>query len=433
MIQAFHTGISGIKTSQYGIDVVSDNLANIDTYGFKGYVAEYSSLFEDRLNTSYGNASSIKSSIGVGSKVNTVAMDESGGVLMKTERSTDLALLDEGWFGIQKGSDTIYTRDGNFVFDVNRDLVTQDGYFVLGTLGENIKDGVLVEKLAEIELKSADKQQKLTLPQELSFPLVPTDKANFLGNIGTEDTTMVISAQALDSQGNKNAIRLEFSKSDPQVLPGSQWDIKATAQSSEYESVYIPESDETIIMPKEIYDTRLGKVSFDHTGALISTTLTSINNNGTEVAINLGSMYEGIVSSSGSVATSSSSNGKEAGDLLGYDINGTGQIVAAFSNGEQSSVGSVAVFHFANDRGLARLSGTRFIESSNSGEPLIYKNADGKNTIGTQISNYRIEGSNVRMEAGLTELIILQRTFDANSKSITTADEMIQKAINMTK
>lgn len=429
MIQGFYTGINGIKTYQQGIDVVADNLSNIDTYGFRGYVAEYSSLFESDINTT--NSVSLNSTIGVGSKLGAVAMDESVGVLMLTERSTDLAILGDGWFGIQGEGKPIYTRDGNFVFDVNRDLVTQDGYYVLGTMGENIADGVLTQSLAEVPLGNVNAQQKLRFPAELTAPITPTTEANFFGNIGVEDETRVISAEAIDLEGNKNSIRLEFSKSDPQVAPGSQWDVKATAQSRELQAVYDPDTDENSYIPATIYDTQFGSVSFDAAGALVSSTLNSINNNGTPVAINLGTMYEGIVSSSANFSGSSASNGKEGGDLLGYDINKNGQIIATFSNGEQSSIGSVAVFHFVNDRGLDRLSGTRFTESSNSGRPIFYQDENGKNILGTDLANYRIEGSNVKMEAGLTELIIFQRAYDANAKSITTADEMLKKALDM--
>lgn len=429
MIQGFYTGISGIQTHQYGIDVVADNLSNISTNGFRGYVAEFSSLFENYENTA--RASSVDSTVGVGSSVHATTMDESIGTLALTQRSTDLALMGDGWFGIQGEGEPIYTRDGSFVFDVNRDLVTNDGYYVLGTMGNNFENGVLTQKLAEVPLGEVGEQQKLNFPSELAFPAEPTTEVSFFGNIGVEDTIKTISAEAVDSQGNKNNIRLEFSKSNPQVAPGSQWNVIATAQTSDFQTAYNPQTGETTYYPVTVYDTQSGVISFDASGALLSSTLTTIDNNGTDVAINLGTMYEGIVSSSADFSGSSSSNGKEGGDLLGYDINQNGQIIATFSNGEQSSIGCVAVFHFQNDQGLDRLSGTRFTESSNSGKPIFYKDANGQNILGITLANFRIEGSNVEMAAGLTELIILQRSYDANAKSITTADEMLQKALNM--
>ena len=415
MSQAFYTGINGIKTHQYGIDVISDNLANTSTIGFRGYTAEFSSLFEEALNTS-SESSSVNSKIGIGTKLNTVSMDESQGVYQLTERSTDLAILGDGWFGIQSNGKVNYTRDGSFTFDENRDLVTGDGYHVLGTMGPNIEDGVLIEQLAEVKLSAVDSQEKLQLPKSLLFPVQPTTEVKFYGNLGVEDQTRVISAKAIDPQSNNNSIRLEFNKVDPQVLPGSQWGVVATAKSLDGETTY---------------DTQSGVVSFDAAGALISNTLPAIDNNGAEVNIDLSTGFNGVTSNKNPFTASSSSNGIEAGELEGYDINRNGEVIATFTNGKQSSVGSVAVYHFVNDRGLDRVSGTRFLESTNSGKPIFFQDANGENIIGTDITNYKLEGSNVRMEVGLTEIIIMQRAYDANSKSITTADQMLQKALSM--
>jgi flagellar hook protein FlgE len=97
----------------------------------------------------------------------------------------------------------------------------------------------------------------------------------------------------------------------------------------------------------------------------------------------------------------------------------------------QSSVGKIALFHFQNDQGLERISGSRFQESSNSGTPIFFTDGSGQNIIGADVVNFKLEGSNYGMTGGLTELIVYQRAYDANSKSITTADEMMQKALNM--
>ncbi|WP_299915922.1 flagellar hook protein FlgE [Sulfurimonas sp.] len=415
MTQAFYTGINGIQTHQYGIDVIADNLSNISTVGFRSYNTEFSSLFEETLNTSSG-LSSVDSGVGVGAMLSTVSMNEDRGSFMLTDRSTDLAILGDGWFGIQSNGKSIYTRDGAFTFDANRDLVTNDGYYVLGTMGSNITDGVLTEQLAEVGLGEASAQEKLRFPEDLLFPVQPTTEVKFYGNLSVENTTRVISAKAIDAQGDKNNIRLEFTQVDPQVLPGIQWNVVATAQSLDGET---------------IYDTQTGVIKFDEAGALISNTLSSIDNNGAAVSINVGSGYDGITSISGKFYASSSSNGIEAGELAGYDINRNGEIVATFTNGMQSSVGTIAVYHFANDRGLEKVSGTRFAESSNSGKAIFFKDAQGKNIIGTDITNYKLEGSNVKIEVALSEMIIMQRAYDANSKSITTADEMMQKALSM--
>ena len=105
--------------------------------------------------------------------------------------------------------------------------------------------------------------------------------------------------------------------------------------------------------------------------------------------------------------------------------------IASFTNGIQSSVGKIAVYHFQNDQGLTRISGSNFSQSNNSGDAIFYTDTTGAYTSGSTITNSYLENSNVDMSKGLTELIIYQRSFDASSKLVTTADEMIQKALSM--
>ena len=430
MIQAFYTGVSGLKTYQEALDVVSDNAANTSTIGFRGYSAEFTSLFEKQLNTTH-SASSVDSSVGVGTRVNAISMDNKIGSYMLTERSTDLAIMGSGWFGIQGDGVPLYTRDGSFVFNSDRDLVTNDGHYVLGTMGKNIVDGKLTEQLAEVPLGEVAAQEKLRFPENLTFPTQPTTEVKFYGNLSTEDETMVMSAKAIDPENNKNNIRLEFKKVDPQVLPGSQWNVVATAQSLDVKSVFDPLTGETYLEPAEIYDTQIGVVEFDDGGALIANTLGIIDNNGSAVKIDLSTGFNGVTAIKNPFIASSSSDGIEAGELAGYDINRNGEVVAAFTNGMQSSVGTIAIYHFTNERGLERVNGSRFAQSSNSGEPLFFKDDQGRNRSDTYISNYKLESSNVRMEVALTEMIIIQKAHSANSKCVTTADEMLQKALSM--
>ena len=419
MTQAFYTGVSGVKTHSRGIDIVADNLANVSTIGYRGNGYEFSSMFENMIHTDTGgiHPSSVDSSVGIGTQLNATPMMQDKGSEIMTDRSTDLAILGDGWFGVKGEGKPLYTRDGNFVFDANADLVTQDGFHVLGTMGKNIKDGVLTETLAEVPLGAVAAQEKLNFPKTLTYPPEPSTKAKFLGNIGTGEGTQTMGASVVDKESHKNDLRLEFKKKAVQTPPGSQWDVKATVRSLDGET---------------IYDTKTGSVAFDERGALISSTLTSIDNNGTSVAIDLGKNFDGVVSFADTTLSSSSvSDGTIGGDLQGYAINKNGEVIATFTNGHQSSVGKVAVYHFVNDQGLERLNGSRFKESANSGQPIFFQDAQGKNILGTDITNFKLEGSNVSMEYGLTELIVLQRSYDANAKSITTADQMIQKALNM--
>jgi len=126
-------------------------------------------------------------------------------------------------------------------------------------------------------------------------------------------------------------------------------------------------------------------------------------------------------------------DGYVEGYLTNYGMDGNGNVIAEFSNGRSSAIAKVAVYHFQNDQGLTPASSTYFLPSSNSGNPIFYTNANGESFLGSKIVSYKTEGSNVSMATALTELIIMQKAFDASAKSITTSDQMIQNAINMKK
>ena len=414
MTQAFDTGISGLQNNSTGINVLSNNLANIDTVGFRGYNVEFSSLFESSIATSF----SANDTVGNGVQVQASSMDKSQGSLLLSDRSTDLAIEGNGWFGVKGSDKTVYTRDGAFSIDANADLVTQDGFHVLGTLGGNIsKDNVLTKEIDEIPLGDVAKQQELRFPKTLTYPPQPSTKAKFSANLGIGFDPVTVGASVVDPQGKRNDLRLEFVKDPVQTPPGSQYNVTATVKSLD---------------GTQLYDTQTGRVTFDEAGALTSSTLTSIDNNGTPVTIDLGTGYDGITSIDIPVVPGSSvADGTIGGDLQGYSINKNAEVVATFTNGKQSSVGKIAVYHFANEQGLTRLSGSRFEESSNGGKASFFQDATGQNIAGAQVRNFKLESSNVQMSTGLTELIILQRAYDANAKSVTTADQMMQKALNM--
>jgi len=416
MTQAYYTGISGLKTSSAGIDVISNNLANVNTVGFVASDYEFASLFEEALN----DASSVitTDSVGLGTRLQSTPMVEQSGSYMSSDNSTSLAVMGDGWFAVQGAASNtpVYTRSGDFTFDVNNDLVTMDGEYVLGTKANNISGETLTGVVESVPLGDITTQEPLRFPKNLTYPAEPTTNVELLGNLGTDNETRTMGAELIDSEGVRNTLKIEFTQAEEQNDTGIVWNTVATVTAP----------DGTVL------DTQSGTISFDERGALVESTLTSVNNNGTQVALDFGTEFNGVVAIANSDITASTiSDGTPSGDLVGYDINQNGEVVATFTNGKQSSVGKVALYHFQNDQGLERISGTKFAASANSGDAFFYTDANGNNINGSQIMNYSLEGSNVDMTVSLTELIILQRSYDSNSQVITTADEMVQKALNM--
>jgi len=416
MTQAFYTGLTGLKSNQTAINVTSNNIANLSTTGFRANRVEFSSLFEDAINAV--NISSSSDSIGIGTAVNSTQMIQEIGSLKLTENSTDLAIDGDGWFGIKDANNqTLYTRAGDFVFDENNDLTTNEGMYILGTRAGNIEGEILTKSVGETKLGDISTQETLRFPKSLTYPSVATTKSTFSGSLHMKegDKNLFVSS-IIDKDNNKNSLKIEFTKSEPQVLPGMQWDIIASTISGD---------------GKTIYDTKNAKALFDEKGAMISNTLTTIQNNGSEVKIDLGTGFKGIISNSSVQPIVTESDGIRAGDLVGYDIGSNAEVIATFTNGEQSSVGRIALFHFQNEQGLEQISSTKYSSTANSGDALFLKDAEGNSILGTDILNYTLEGSNVLLSQSLTELILLQRSFDSNSKVLSTADEMMQKALDM--
>ncbi len=421
MLQSIYAGVSSLQSFQTGIDVLANNIANVNTVGFKSSSTEFSNLFEKNISTSGNAITSMQSGLGV--QVNATSLDLKSGEYYKSDNVTDLAIIgDDGWFGLTGGenNEDFFTRAGNFRFDpfttgtqTDIRLVNPEGYLVTGTLANNTNGGVLspVVEYLELELADVNAQDALVFPSEMTFPVQPTTQANFFGNIGIDNLPQTVSATVISPQNERNNLRLLFTQAATQPPVGIRWDVTATTQTADGSTVY---------------DTQTGVVEFDGTGGLISSTLGTLDNNGAPVIPNLGSGLSGIISNSGPTVTASATvDGTLSGELTDYTINRHGEIISNFTNGKQSVVGKVAIYHFQNDQGLEAVSGNRFRASANSGSPIFYTQDNG------QLLTGNLENSNVTLDRALTELIIMQRSYDAASKTITTGDELLKNALQM--
>lgn len=548
MTQGFYTGLSGLLTHQYGIDVLSDNLANVNTVGFRGSNTEFASLFSSKIVSS-GAQTPTFNDAELGVRLQATTMNTTGGTLINTDRFNDLAIGGNGWFGVSKGTNNYFTRAGNFVFDeyqktpgvVNSSvarLTTGDGMYVTGTMlgnfaydaamdyekslavnptATNRLGGFLVGPVAnDVPLAGVGSQGPLELPTRLAYPVEPSTITKFSGNLGFTPGTRIIDATVVNTLNEQNKLNLVFTKSLIQPTVGTAWDVAATIKSADAQTTYdiksgqaifsdsgvllsstLPTMDnhgtplvidsnnyfsnannigladdvrtmsadvisgnnernrlklvftQSIVQPstgvswdiaatvttadgQTTYDTQAGQATFGASGRLLSSTLPTMNNDGSPVVVDLMSYLGGITSTAGvPISASSTSDGTMGGTLTKYGINNEGLIIADFSNGRQSAIGRVAVYHFQNEQGLERNGGTLYTQSSNSGKPTFWTDKNGNAAAGAKITSGQLENSNVRLDVGLTDLIILQRAYQANAKTLTTFDEMIQKALQM--
>lgn len=433
MTQGFYTGLSGIQSHQYVIDVTSDNLSNVNTIGYRGSNTEFASLLSTKISSA-GASTPTSNDIGLGVRLQATTMNTTGGAFLNTDRFNDLAIGGNGWFGVVSGTKDYFTRAGNFVFDeyqkvpgdVNSSiarLTTGDGMYVTGTaLGNYTYDPaagsfVVGPVTNDVPLAAVDAQGPLEFPTLLTYPAQPTTVTKFAANLGFDPATRSMSADAISATNAHNRVNLTFTQSAVQPATGLAWDIVATVTSNNGQITY---------------DTQSGQAIFGAHGVLQTSTLPTLNNDGSPVTVDLSSYLGGITSSAGvPITASSQSDGTLGGTLTKYGISSDGTIIADFSNGRQSAIGRVAVYHFHNEQGLERNSGTLYAQSSNSGKPTFWSDKNGNSTAGATINAGHLENSNVRLDVGLTDMIILQRAYQANAKTITTVDEMIQKALQM--
>jgi len=243
---------------------------------------------------------------------------------------------------------------------------------------------------------------------------------------GLTAATHSTSIDIFDSLGSKHTLRMDFRKTAVDSVAGATWSIKLS----------VPEPGEiNTIAPYNEYD---GQIRFTADGALSSYTPTNINytaNNGStpnqNINIDLGTSnaFDGITSFDATSGTSGiSQDGFPGGDLVGMRIDQSGTIIGSFSNGRSFGLAQIAMAKFTNNEGLMSDGGNVYLQSANSGDPIIGTAATAGRGF---MQSSALEASNVDLSKSLTNLIIIQRGYQANGKTITTSDTLLETLIGL--
>jgi flagellar hook protein FlgE len=234
------------------------------------------------------------------------------------------------------------------------------------------------------------------------------------------------SIDVYDSLGSKHTLRMEFRKVALDTNTGSTWDMKITVPA--------PATIDTV----EPYNEKTGQVKFNNDGSLSTYDPPNISfsgNNGSapdqQVALAFGTAgeFDGMTSFDSTSATSGiSQDGYTGGDLVGIRIDQSGTLVGSFSNGRSFGLAQIAMAKFTNNEGLSTEGGNVYVQTANSGEPIIGTAATAGRGF---MQASALEASNVDLSRSLTQLIIVQRGFQANGKTITTSDQLLQTLIGL--
>jgi len=200
MTTSFYNGITGLKSFQYGIDLWGNNIANINTVGYKEQIPEFATLFSDTLNSN-----PIYSDIGMGSRESSSAINLNQGALITTDNPFDLSINGEGWFAVKKGTDTFYTRTGSFTRDAEGYLVNDDGNYLLVANAENLvkkpDGGYIIDRNVDTQnLISQDVQTSaISLPNNVILPAIATSYISVTSNLNDSDIITTTKPSTLKS------------------------------------------------------------------------------------------------------------------------------------------------------------------------------------------------------------------------------------------
>jgi len=411
MIGSLFAGISGLNANATAMTVIGDNIANVNTTGFKSNRFSFANVLSQSLQGSGGN------DMGRGVTFWGTSPSWSQGTVENTANPTDMAINGRGFFMVNDESGQSYfTRAGEFAFDRNGDLRNPDGLAVQGyEVTAVAPDGTLT--LGAIS--------NIGVPSESTSPPVATDEFTMDINLdagtavgGTYSTSQVF----YDSLGNAVPVTFTFTNTG-----ANAWTVGAAVPA-------------TMGGPVTIGGAATIPVAFDASGVMtapaadtaVSITLT--NGAASPQAINwnlfdaAGSLGDITGYASTSVTTFQTQNGYPAGSLRGVSVDELGVVTGSYSNGQMTPLYQVALVDFPSYYGLSKTGNNLYAESLASGQALAGTATSGR--LGS-ISPSAIEMSNVDLAQEFVKMITTQRAFQANSRVITTSDEILNELINI--
>jgi flagellar hook protein FlgE len=425
VLSSLYTGVSGLAAQGEALGVISDNIANANTTGFKHSRAEFQDVVAKSLKGILGG-----NQIGRGVKIGAVNPIMTQGNIDATEKATDLAISGEGHFVLRGSDGESYTRDGSFHFDKEGYLTSNDNQRVQGF--EADEKGNIVNKMSDIKFPRALIPAKATNKIKMDLNLDSRLEANRkVFDPADPHTTSDYSTgiEMYDSQGNKHLLTMFFNKSADR-----QWDVHGMCDGREVQGG----------QPGKMAEVYAGKLTFTTDGKLDTQTQSKSAFNflggalqNQQIKISFG---DSITTDKGKGLDGSKQYGKEsdliswsqdgsaAGTISALSFNDDGVLTALYTNGEASDLAQVALAKFENPESLFKVGNNRFKEARESGPASIGKaNRAGRGKLFAK----SLERSTVDLALEFVNLIQNQRGFQANAKTITTSDELLGEVINL--
>jgi flagellar hook protein FlgE len=404
---SFATALSGLESNNTALNTIANNLANMNTIGYKDQTDQFSTLFYQQLNGGVNGGVQV----GVGTQVAMTETDFSNGSPTPTTgQPTNMALQGNGFFVIDDHGQQELTRAGDFVLNKDGALQTTTGASVMGYPAANGSISV------------AGGVQPIVIPLGQTLAAKQTGSMNIQANLDASaavgaGTSVPAPITLYDSLGGAHQATVTFTKTGTNT-----WDYNIALPAGEAAS-----STGTT-----------GTLTFDGNGNLTSPTgpvggiaFTGLSDGASNMSFswNLSGTGSAITqTASASNVASATQDGYTSGSYQGFSVDGNGIVEASFSNGQKEVVGQVAVATVANQQGLQATNNTAYLATLASGSAVIGTAGNAGRGI---IEGAALESSNVDVSTEFSALIVAQRAFEANSKSVTTFDQATQEAINM--
>lgn len=410
-MSAFSIPLSGLAGSSDALNVIANNLANLNTDGYKDENLSFSDLYNQMLGVS-GNGDPIQ--VGSGIQVAGETANFSNGTVNETGIASNMALQGNGFFVVEGSNNQMsYTRDGSFGVNSDGQLVTANGQLVMGYPAVN----------GTISTSSA--LAPITVNQAENIPAVATSSFSMDTNL---DASAAVGATysspitVYDSLGNSHVLTATYTNTG-----ANTWSYSLT----------LPAADTGATGTSTTVST--GTMTFNSSGQLTSPSgpITGINITGLadgaapmNLTWNLTNNGSATITQQDATSATSATqqNGYGVGTLTGYSVLSDGTVEGQFSNDQTMALGKVAVAGFANVQGLTQLGGDDYQATFASGAAVVGQAGAGGN--GT-ITGGAVEESNVNLSAEFSNMIVAQQNYEANAKALTTMDQISQATIQL--
>jgi flagellar hook protein FlgE len=406
-MSSFSIPLTGLEASSTALNTIANNLSNMNTTAFKSQSVSFSDLFYQQIGS---NGAGDPLQVGAGTQVGSTETDFSQGSIDETGNATDVALNGNGFFIVQNGGQTEYTRDGNFTLSSTGALTTQSGQQVMGY---PVVNGAVDTNapLAAMQIPVGQVEQP-----------APTSTMSMTANLdagAAAGTVVPAQITVYDSLGVSHVATVDFT-----AQGNGAWTY----------NISLPAGDATG------GQNLTGNLQFDANGNLTApaANVPGIQFTGlTDGAGNLnitwdlyGSNNQPTITqvASASAVSATNQNGYASGEYSGFTIASNGVVSAEFSNGQTTPVGQLALASITNEQGLTISAGNNYQTTLASGAASV--GVAGAAGLGT-MQDEALEQSNVDISTQFSDLIVAQQAFEASSKAITTFDTVSQETINM--